>query len=360
MRKLLCIALLAGTGCLRLSTSPFDTSQGGWLGALITALLAPTRTIVAVGAQGKAFTSTDGFTWTARSITTDTTLDFYSVTNTGSLFVAVGGNAANTQAVIFTSSDGVTWAQSLSVSGASTTRFFDVAAVSDKIVAVGSAAGSTSLIRTSSNGGISWTTGGGTAGILGRITHDGSNFMTAQTTGSAIQTYRSADGITFAATANRPFSSTGKTNLTGDLFAVGTQIIFAGQDDSAFSPPTRSSYTSNLGASAWTADSGASRIFGANIVPELPRALATNGSRLVAVGDACRVDFTDNISALTWSTSALTISGCSGTAWQGMIHDGSKFIAVGSGGKVAVSGSGGSTDWSISTIGSASINGIAR
>lgn len=363
MRKWLCLLLLAGTGCLRLNSSPFDSSQGGWLGALITALLSPTRTIVAVGAGGKAYTSTDGFAWTERTITTNTLLDFYSVTHNGSIYAAVGGNTGNTQAVIFTSADGITWTQSLSVTGASTTRFYDVAAASGTIVAVGSAAGSTSLIRTSTNGGTTWSTGGGTTGVQGRITHDGTYFMSAQAQpGAAVLTYRSTDGLTFAQTTNPPFTSTGKPAATGDLLAVGSRTIFAGTDDSGTNPPNRSAATSNQGSTAWTGDTAGSRIFGAaatTAFSPIARALAYNGSRLVAVGDACRVDFTSNLTSLTWNTSALTMTGCSGTDWQGMIHDGSKFIAVGSGGKVAVSGSGASTDWTITTVGSTNINGIA-
>lgn len=358
MRRLLCIFLLASTSCIGLKQSPFDSSQGGWLGALVTALLSP-RLLVAVGAQGKAYTSYDGYTWTQRSITSDTTLDFYSVASTGTGLVAVGGNSGGTQAVIYTSADGVTWGQSLTVSGAATTRFADVVVGGGKIVAVGVNSAS-SLVRTSSDGGATWVSGSGTTSALGRITYDGTNFITAQSTASPVQTYRSTNGTTFSVTTNVPFSSISKTNLTGDLIAVGTQVIFAGQDDSSLSPPTRSSYTNNVGASVWTADSGANRIFGANGANELPRGLAYSGSRLVAVGDACRVDFTTNITSLTWSSTALTMSGCSGIAWNGLVWDGSKFIAVGNSGRFAVSATGASTDWSQTTSGSLNIYGIAQ
>lgn len=356
MRRILCICLLGATSCIGLKESPFDSSQGSWLGALITAAFSP-RLLVAVGAQGKAYTSYDGFTWTQRTITTDTTLDFYSVASTGTGLVAVGGNAAGTQAVIYTSGDGITWTQSLVVSGGATTRFRDVVISGNTIVAVGQTGGGP-LARTSTNGAASWasvTTGAGLP--LLRVTHDGTYFLTAVDGGSPVSTYRSTDGITFAIAANAPYSGAGTISL-GDLFAVGSRTIYAGTDASK-PPVSRSAASSNAGATAWTADSPP--IFGGNnTVPEIARGLAYSGSRLVAVGDACRVDFTTNITSLTWSSTALTMSGCTGIAWNGIVWDGSKFIAVGNSGRFAVSATGASTDWSQTTSGSANIYGIAQ
>lgn len=63
---------------------------------------------VAVGENGRVYTSTDGTTWTAR--TSGTTADLLGVAYGGGLWVAVG-NAADDEFVI-TSSDGTTWTSS--------------------------------------------------------------------------------------------------------------------------------------------------------------------------------------------------------------------------------------------------------
>lgn len=333
------VILLVFASCFRLDNSPLDSSQGSWLSAVFTYFLT-LKTYVAVGAQGKAYTSNDGLSWTQRTITSDTTLNFNAVASSGSTLFAVGGNGS-TQAVIYTSGDGVTWTQSLAVSG---TQFNDVVVAGGKVVAVGA-----SLVRTSANGGASWSSGSGTSGTLVRVVHDGTYFLTVA---DAITAFRSTDGFTFSATPSPPEAG-GKNQAAGDLLAIGSRVIYAGTDGS-FSPVSDSSFTVNGGGS-WTSDSVP--VFAANAT-NYPLALAFGGSRLAAVGQACRIDFTDNITSLTWSSSALTMSGCSGITWNGLTHDGSKFIAVGNSGRIAVSGSAASTDWSIQTIGSANILGV--
>ena len=61
---------------------------------------------VAVGGSGNIFTSTDAITWTSR--TSGTTYSLNGITYGNSIFLAVGGSG-NSNGVILTSSDGVTW-----------------------------------------------------------------------------------------------------------------------------------------------------------------------------------------------------------------------------------------------------------
>lgn len=361
-KRILALTLIVAglPSCIKISASPFDTSQGadGLAGFLATLLLSSTSMLyVAVGDQGKSYTSSDGRTWTAQT-GAGSTITFNAIAWNGSRFFAAGGNTAP-QAVIYSSADGITWTNVFtSGTGTGATTFNDIAFTSGKLIAVGQINLSTALIRTSSDG-ATWSTGSGATANVMRIAGDGTNFMAVQQPGSGtVGAYKSSDGITFTA-VNQPFATIGKPSIAGDLIFASSRFIFAGSDDStSATPPSRSSFTTDLGATTWTADS-TNKIFAGNAAGEYARALAYNGTRLEAVGDNCRVDFTTNLTTLSWSSTALTMSGCSAINWKGMIWDGSKFVAVGSSGKFAASATGASTDWTYTTLGSSNVNAIA-
>jgi len=352
---LLFSALLLVPGCIKLKASPTDIST------LVTAIFSPqtTHLNIAVGNGGKAYVSADGIVWATVTVTSDTTINLKAVTYTGSNFVAAGGDNVS-KCQIFTSGDGVAWTQATvttpCLSGPS--GFYSLASGNGKVVAAGESAAS-SLVRVSTNNGTTWSTAAGTSGAIGRVIFDGNVFVAGQVTATNVTTYTSSDGATFTATPNIPLNGV-KTNTLGDLLSPSaSRIIYAGNDTSPLPPPTRSASTNNLGASAWTADSVS--IFGGNNLTELPRALAYNGTRIEAVGDNCRVDFSNNVTPLSWNASALTMTGCAAsTNWLGMIWDGQKFIAVSSTGKIAISPTGANTDWTISSVASQSINALTR
>ena len=358
-KRILALTLIVAglPSCIKISASPFDTSQGadGLAGLLATTyayLLLSAKTYVAVGDQGKGYISTDGRTWTQVTVTSSSTT-LTGVRYAGSAFFATGYGA--TTALLFRSTDGLTWTQVLSVSGATGIKFEDIAYANGRLVVVGDTAIGT-LGRTSTDGGTTWSTVTFPAGNgLGKIVHDGTNFVTTEdSNGGGVLTYKSTDGITFTATS-QPLTGA-KGNVTGDLLVASGRVVYMGSNPISTPAPPYSASTTNQGSS-WTANSVTP--MGNNGVGEIGRALAYNGSRLEAVGDNCRVDFTTNLTSLSWSSTALTMSGCSAINWKGMIWDGSKFVAVGSSGKFAASATGASTDWTYTTLGSSNVNAIA-
>lgn len=60
--------LLLQAGCLGLKESPFDSSNGGYAGAVLALLLTNTSRFVAFTNTSTIFESSDGITWTARTI----------------------------------------------------------------------------------------------------------------------------------------------------------------------------------------------------------------------------------------------------------------------------------------------------
>ncbi len=351
--------LAISMNCIKLVANLNNSNLAAILGALAT-----TNKAVIVGNNGTLYYSTDGLNWT-RTTVTDTTINLNAVVFTGTNWVAVGGNGSSS-CKIFYSRDGINWTQSaVTAVCAASSGFLDVATDGTRILAVGDAGG-TPLVRISIDGGVTWTTGNCaicTSGIK-KILYNGSYFVLASTIATSVGvmiSLRGTDGISFTQTGYRIGANTAKTNIVSDFILLPAKTIVAVGNDTQISPPTISGLSTN-DATSWTTN--ATSIFAGNTIPEYPRGLAYNGSRLVAVGDNCRVDFTTNITTLAWSSTALLMNGCTSLNWKGLEFDGNKFIAVGANvagtsGRIAVSATGGSTDWTIQTLGTNPLNAIA-
>ncbi|MCB1173253.1 MAG: hypothetical protein KDK39_06800 [Leptospiraceae bacterium] len=364
----LAVLLTSASHCMDVEQNPLDTSQGGLSGflgliyrALTTSSNATSETtvrLITVGPAGKTYTSTDRLTWTTGTITP--AVDFYSILYTGTRWIATGGFSDGTTCDIYHSTDAQTWSQA---SHPACTGFLtDVANGGGKLVAVGRSNAGTPQAMVSNDDGLSWTTLA-TAGTYRYdfVVYTGSTFMAANNaqTAALSNTYTSDGSATFAITTAP--QSAAKENTVSMLYMVGSQIVHVATDPCCF-PPTavRSVYSINNG-STWTLN--AVDIFGGNTANEYPRAIiadsATAPTVLVAVGDACRVDRTAVIGTLSWSGS-LTMNGCSSVNWTGLVHDGTKYVAVGNVGgvtaSVAVSATGNATDWVITSLGSNLVN----
>lgn len=165
---------------------------------ILNGVAASSTRIVAVGSQrdsiastysGLILTSTDGATWTAVPGTFQASLN--AVIWAGGQFVAVGNTLGlpNSEAVAYTSPDGLTWS-SHSITSLLTT-LYDISWNGSRYVAVGYAGAVTSL------DGISWQpTGLGVVGPNYAISWSGQRFMTCGT----VYCQASTDGIQWQST----------------------------------------------------------------------------------------------------------------------------------------------------------------
>lgn len=358
---LICFSATSGA-CLE-AERQFKNYQDGFLFLLIQALLSGGKS-VAVGAGGLGYISNDGQTWEPVTITSDSTININGITWTGSRFVAVGGNA--TSCAIFTSTDGQNWQPA--IKPVCSVSLFAVTAdpTGQKLMAVGDMSGAVPIAFSSNDGGSSWftVTGAGSYRYT-RVVFANNQFMAVNDPQNSfdISSFVS-DGISiFTITANAPQPSAGKGSTLADIITVGNSVYQSGNDATTLAPsPMRSGYTTDNGTTTWINNS--INIFAGNTT-NFPRALSVNNNnRMVALGDNCMTDFTDDIINLTWTGVANTVAGCSGIGWTDMIHDGSKFIAVGangsSEGQSAVSATGDPASWTINPIGTTQIYAIAR
>lgn len=359
---LLCVALSLQSACIGIVSNPLDTSEGGLLGFL--GLLARTnRVYVAVGANGAAYTSSDGLTWEQSTVVADTSIDVEDVVWTGSRFIAVGGSA--TSCGIFLSADGRTWENVVTPS--CTTRLRGVAASSDgtRVMTVGDLEGGLPKAFYSSDGGTTWAS----VTASGTVRYDHVVFALNQfmafsnplNAGALDALAYLSDGTTnFSITPAVPFLTAAKGQTLGGVFVSGERIIMTGNDPNNATQNMRSSTTTNLGSS-WTQDT--TLIFNSTNT-DFPRALALGDSgRLVALGDGCRLDFTSDLINLTWSGTTLTMGGCSNVNWADMVFDSGSYVAVGSTPAnesfAAISTSGDASSWTIVSLASAPIDGLA-
>lgn len=374
-RVLLIATAMHSFACIELSKSPFDISQGGVTGLLallirgdgVTATTPTTDAVsvsyIAAASSGQVYSSTDASTWTVTTV--DAGVDFYSAVYTGQNWVVVGGSPGASCA-IYTSADGQTWtAASHPVCGA---ELLSVATNgSGRVVAGGNTPTVTPVVLVSDDHGATWTSVIGTGFYKYiNVVYTNTFLFANEPFDSSVADVYSSDGVTTPAVTIQPQAGA-KQNTVGMMYAFGVSVIHVATNPCCSAPSNiRSSKSSNNGVS-WTINT--TDIFASNTAYEFPRGIvgdnATSPTVLVAVGDNCRVDRTTDTVNLAWSAAPLTMSGCSGINWKGVIHDGSQYVAVGQNtiaphtGRMAVSATGNATDWTITTPGTAPINHIA-
>ncbi|MEI8037651.1 MAG: cadherin-like beta sandwich domain-containing protein, partial [Verrucomicrobiota bacterium] len=124
----------------------------------LTAIAANSSIAVAVGWAGAILTSTDGVTWTPRSVPEyAVNISFQSATWDGSKFIIVGYDynftqPANWQGVIYTSADGITWTRRYGTTNRND-QLYSVASDGTGAVAVGNYGS----VITSANGTTGWS-----------------------------------------------------------------------------------------------------------------------------------------------------------------------------------------------------------
>jgi hypothetical protein len=363
-RSVLLLALIAPlTQCIELKKSPFDTSQGGLMGflALFSRDSSGLRFVAAAG-SGTVYTSDNGLAWTEVSITSG--LDFKQALWTGTRWVLVGGSASGCS--VYTSTDGAEWSAATLPTCAGQLLAVARNSSSGRIVAVGELAPAAPASITSVDDGLTWTTlsSTGTYRYAGLVFANNAFVAAQDPQDSSDTSVHTSDGTTaFAVAAQLPLGSIGKGNTLGAMIAVDNRVIVAGTDAVLAPKPVISASSTDNGASAWSTNSA--NIFGGNSTPLLPRALVANTGKdtLVAVGDSCLVDRTTDIAGLAWIGSQQPMSNCSSITWQGLTHDGVKFVAVGTGpsseGKFAFSGTGAPADWIVGDVGAFPVYDVA-
>ncbi len=200
---------------------------------------------VAVGDYGLIATSADGETWNSYY---PNGISMLNVLYNGSLFVAVGVDETNGNAVISTSADGTLWTQRLNTN-LSGGFFWGVARNGSTLVAVGgnvTASGSNKLAY-STDGGLNWTTGPVLASPTGNIGFNGVAYVNGKfvAVGTAATIATSADGVTWAtATSGETFlnfigvggngATTYVTSGGGVILSSADNITFARSMTPAF------------------------------------------------------------------------------------------------------------------------------
>jgi hypothetical protein len=366
--------------CTDCIPSELDTSRGGLLGAVVTILLSPSSSsaavAVAAGAGGTVYYSLDGSNWTEKAIA-PTNVTFNAVVSTGTYYVVAGGTLAPACAV-YISADGMNWRDATPVGCTDTIN--DLVFANNTVVGVGGTTtfGGQPIVLTSNNHGSTWSMAGLGSVFpgLSEIVYDGANFLAMGLDAASVPTvFRSATPSGFVLApfpgGRYPLNNTKNPCALGHAFhlpsvAPANRTIVAGVDCSSLTFPVASSFSDNSATSAWTY--AATAIFAGNTIPEIPRGMAYNGARLVAVGDNCRVAFSDNATApvgsgpLNWTSGTTPV--CNGERWDDVVHDGKKFIAVGRVGGaspvgvMAISPTGALTDWTIQATGIPLLNAI--
>jgi len=360
----ICFFALLFFSCIKLSNSLNRTLE-----ELTVVQLAPAHRIVIGGNAGTILSSLDGLTWTTGSIG-DSTFNITALAYSGRNFVAVGMTSGSSICRIYYSANASAWVQASipSINCTSSVGLLDVTTGGNTMLAVGTASGTAPIILRSIDHGVTWSAGScaSCGNPVTPVIYDGTYFiLSAIDANSNPVTFRSTDGSSFSISGS-PFSTNAakQNRVTRFINISGVGVIAAGSSNGA-TEFTQSSISLNHSTS-WTMDSGipATGLFQASSAPlSLARGLAYSGTRLVAVGDNCRIAFTNSPASLSW-TNPPTITGCTaGTVWRGLIYDGSKFVATGTNaggqGQIAVSPTGSGTDWTITTPGTGPLTGIA-
>jgi hypothetical protein len=269
--------------------------------------------VVSVGSSSLVQRSTDhGATWSTAGIT-GLSGDYFGIGSKGDLYVAVGVNVCST------SPDGLTWTARTIPAG----TYNAVAWTGSLFVATGNGG----KCATSPDG-ITWTarTTGTTWSLLSLAWNGSTLVATAYSSGTdGIVT--SPDGITWTV-RNVPFSS----SLLYSLAWLGTQFVAVGLHPSL--------YATSPDGTAWTQRTG----------PAALRAIASNGSRVVAISNSeTSAYYSDD--GVTWST-AVSLP----TNIKTLAFDGTEFVAVGlTGGATSANGA----SWTSRTTAASAASGIS-
>ena len=268
-------------------------------------------TFVAVSVDGtnRVMTSSDGITWTARSVPASS---WTSVTYGNGVFVAVAGFGTDR---IMTSPDGITWTPR----GSSTDSWDAIAYGNNTFVAVGM---STNRVMTSTDG-ITWTNRTVPTGIQQwkSVTWGNNKFVAVSGTGFNDRVMTSADGVTWTyaqAIHNGNWSSIAYGNNT--FVATATSFGGGGSMDYVM--------TSSDGIT-WTARTAAAAV-GWN-------AVVYGGGKFVAVSSSGSNRVMTSTDGITWA--AHTAADASG--WSSVTYGNGLYVAVaanGSGARVMTSG----------------------
>ena len=268
-------------------------------------------TFVAVSVDGtnRVMTSSDGITWTARSVPASS---WTSVTYGNGVFVAVAGFGTDR---IMTSPDGITWTPR----GSSTDSWDAIAYGNNTFVAVGM---STNRVMTSTDG-ITWTNRTVPTGIQQwkSVTWGNNKFVAVSGTGFNDRVMTSADGVTWTyaqAIHNGNWSSIAYGNNT--FVATATSFGGGGSMDYVM--------TSSDGIT-WTARTAAAAV-GWN-------AVAYGGGKFVAVTSSGSNRVMTSTDGITWA--AHTAAAASG--WTSVTYGNGLYVAIavnGSGARVMTSG----------------------
>ena len=268
-------------------------------------------TFVAVSVDGtnRVMTSSDGITWTARSVPASR---WTSVTYGNGVFVAVAGFGTDR---IMTSPDGITWTPR----GSSTDSWDAIAYGNNTFVAVGM---STNRVMTSTDG-ITWTNRTVPTGIQQwkSVTWGNNKFVAVSGTGFNDRVMTSADGVTWTyaqAIHNGNWSSIAYGNNT--FVATATSFGGGGSMDYVM--------TSSDGIT-WTARTAAAAV-GWN-------AVAYGGGKFVAVTSSGSNRVMTSTDGITWA--AHTAADASG--WTSVTYGNGLYVAIavnGSGARVMTSG----------------------
>jgi len=250
---------------------------------------------VAVGADGKLATSTDGITWTQRTSGFGTT-HIFGVTYGNNMFVAVGSSGK-----LATSTDGITWTQHTSSFG---TAIRGVAYGNNMFVAVGV----DGKLATSTNG-TTWTqrtSSFGTTHIVG-VTYGNNMFVAVGYEGKLAT---STDGITWT----QRTSGFGTSTIQGVAYGNNMFVAVGYEGKLATS-------TDGITWTQRTSSFGTTHIFG-----------VTYGNNMfVAVGDSGKLAISTDGTTWTQRTSGFGTSTIQGVAYG----NNNMFVAVGADGKLA-------------------------
>jgi outer membrane protein OmpA-like peptidoglycan-associated protein len=270
-------------------------------------------TFVAVSNSGtnRVMTSSDGITWTARSVPAS---PWTSVTYGNGVFAAVAGSGN-----IMTSPDGITW----TARGTSTDSWSGIAYGNNTFVAVGM--GTTNFVMTSTDG-ITWTNRSIPTSSSGAqwksVTWGNNKFVAISDTGFNDRVMTSPDGVTWTyaqAIHNGNWSSIAYGN---NLF-VATATSFGGGGSSFDYVMTSSDGTT------WTPRTAAVAV-GWN-------AVVYGGGKFVAVSSSGSNRVMTSTDGITWS--AHTAADASG--WSSVTYGNGVYVAIatnGSGARVMTSG----------------------
>lgn len=268
--------------------------------------------IVAVGSSSKCASSTDGATWTPRTIPAG---DYKAVARGTAVFAAVGVNVAAT------SSDGTTWSSRTIPAG----TYNGICWNGSKFVAVGN-----SLAATSADG-ITWAARTISARTWFSVVWTGSQFVAVGQGVSGSYASTSPDGVTWTerviSADVRPLS----------VVWTGSTLIAAGNSGSYDVPRL---WTSADGVTWASRTSPTATWIGA----------ASNGTVSVAVGSGTTVYAASSPDGTTWTTRTLAAGTYRSVAWTG-----AQFVAVGD--SVAATSPDGIT-WTPQTIAAGGYNGV--